>query len=243
MDASAHRPKRRRRALPAALLALAALIFVGLGIWQVERRAEKLALIQAVDRRVHAQPAAAPGPADWPHISLASDAYRPIRARGAFLHDRETLVQAATARGPGYWVMTPLRTEAGWTLMVNRGFVPAERPDRASRRAGEPQGLVTVTGLLRITEPGGGFLHANDPAANRFYSRDVAAIAATRGLGPTAPYFLDAGATPGDAHQPRGGMTVLAFPNNHLEYALTWFALAGLSLLGLVRIWRRGAER
>jgi surfeit locus 1 family protein len=169
-----------------ALLGAAALLFAGLAAWQVERRGEKLALIHAVEQRLHAPPAAAPGPADWRRVGFASDAYRPVRVDGIFLHDRETLVQAATGLGPGFWVLTPLRTGAGWTVLVNRGFVPADAPGRASRRAGEPAGPVTITGLLRITEPGGAFLHANDPASNRWYSRDVAAIARARGLGPVA---------------------------------------------------------
>jgi surfeit locus 1 family protein len=226
-----------------ALLGAAALLFAGLAAWQVERRGEKLALIHAVEQRLHAPPAAAPGPADWRRVGFASDAYRPVRVDGIFLHDRETLVQAATGLGPGFWVLTPLRTGAGWTVLVNRGFVPADAPGRASRRAGEPAGPVTITGLLRITEPGGAFLHANDPASNRWYSRDVAAIARARGLGPVAPYFIDAAAGQGDPHQPKGGLTILSFANNHLEYALTWSALAALSVLGLVRVWRRRGER
>jgi surfeit locus 1 family protein len=240
MDAGKDQARSRRgRGLLTALLALAALLFAGLGAWQVARRAEKLALIEAVERRVHAPPVDAPGPAVWPQISFATDAYRQVRARGVFLHDRETLVQAATALGPGYWVMTPLRTDAGWTLLVDRGFVPAEQPGRAARRAGEPRGEVIVAGLLRLSEPGGAFLHGNDPARDRWYSRDVAAIAAARGLGATAPYFLDAAAAPADPHQPRGGMTILAFPNDHLQYALTWFALMALAAFGAARIWRR----
>ena len=164
------------------------------------------------------------------------------QAHGLFLHDRETLVQAATEAGPGYWVMTPLRTDAGWTVLVNRGFVSADARDRAARRAGEPEGRVAVAGLLRISEPGGGFLHSNDPARDRWYSRDVAAIAAARGLGPVAPYYIDEGPTAGDARQPRGGLTILAFPNNHLQYALTWFALAGLAGFGAFGIRRRVRE-
>src|SRR6185503_1611251 len=113
---------------------------------------------------------------------FAGDAYRPVRVTGRFLHDRETLVQAATARGPGYWVMTPLRTDAGWTVLVNRGFVPPERRDRTARRAGEPLGPVSVAGLLRMTEPGGAFLRSNDPQRERWYSRDVAAIGRSRRL-------------------------------------------------------------
>ena len=222
-----------------ALLLAASLVFIGLGVWQVERRAEKLALIAAVDERVHRPAAAAPGPPAWPGISAAADAYRAVRVRGVFLHDRETLVQAATGRGPGYWVMTPLRTEAGWTLLVNRGFVPPENKERAARRAGEPTGPVTITGLLRITEPGGAFLRANNPATDRWYSRDVAAIGRARRLGAIAPYFVDAGPSREEGRQPVGGLTIVSFPNNHLQYAITWFGLAGLSGFGLTRIWRR----
>ena len=229
-----------RRLLLTGLLALACLLFVGLALWQVERRGEKLALITAVEARLRAPPIAAPDPPQWPRISFAADAYRPVLAHGLFLNDRETLVQAVTALGPGYWVVTPLRTDAGWIVLVNRGFVPADARDRTARRAGEPTGPVTVTGLLRVSEPGGAFLHSNDPLHDRWYSRDVAAIAAARHLGRVAPYFIDAGPSGGDAAQPKGGLTIVSFPNNHLQYALTWFALAALSGFGLVRIWRTG---
>ena len=147
-------------------------------------------------------------------------------ARGLFSHDTETLVKAVTGRGPGYWVVTPLVTDAG-TILVNRGFVPNERRDRAAHSAGEISEVLTVTGLLRLSEPDGGFLRRNDPRAERWYSRDVAAIARARGIGTVAPYFIDADAT---AHP--GGLTVVTFRNVHLVYALTWFALAGLSAWG-----------
>ena len=93
-----------------------------------------------------------------------------------------------------------------------------------------------------MTEPGGGFLRANDPAANRWYSRDVAAIAAARGLGRTAPYFVDADAAPNPGGLPVGGLTVVKFPDNHLVYALTWFALMLLALFFAWRLWRPGAD-
>ena len=137
--------------------------------------------------------------------------------------------------------MTPLETP-GFTLLVNRGFVPRERRDPATRAAGNTAGPTTVTGLLRMTEPGGGFLRANDPAANRWYSRDVAAIAAARGLGRTAPYFVDADAAPNPGGLPVGGLTVVKFPDNHLVYALTWFALMLLALFFAWRLWRPSAD-
>ena len=220
------------RRLAAAVLLLIAAGFVALGVWQIERRAWKLRLIAAVDGRAHAPPVAAPGPDAWPRVTADRDAYRHVRVTGRYDHRGQTLVKAVTERGPGFWLLAPLRTPAGWTLLVNRGFVPADAA------AGRPGGTVSVTGLLRVTEPGGGFLRANDPAADRWYSRDVAAIARARRLTNVAPYFIDADATPGSGGYPVGGLTVVAFRNAHLVYALTWFALAGLSIAGVRRVLR-----
>lgn len=207
--------------------------FVALGIWQVQRLGWKQALIARVESRIHAEPVPAPGPAGW---AAADDEYRRVRVSGLFLPGRETFVQAVTERGGGYWLMTPLSSDAGFTVLVNRGFVTPEQRNRLSEAApasgGQapaaqvPAAQATVTGLLRLSEPGGGFLRHNDPAADRWHSRDVAAIAAMRGLGEVAPYFIDADATPDPAGFPVGGLTVLRFANNHLVYALTWFALA-----------------
>jgi len=141
-------------------------------------------------------------------------------------------------RGAGFWVLTPLRTLQG-TMLVNRGFVPAERRDPASRAGGQTAGPVTITGLLRASEPKGGFLRSNDPAGVRWYSRDVPAIAAACGIGQAAPFFVDADATPNPGGWPVGGLTVLRFNNNHLVYAFTWFGLAGLSLAALFLLLRR----
>ncbi len=211
-------------------LALAIAGLVALGVWQIERRAWKLDLIARVDARLAAAPVAAPGPAGWPGLTHDASEYTRVRVTGHFLNDRETAVLAVTERGSGYWILTPLVTP-GFTLLVNRGFVPPERRDPATRRDGQPPGEVTVTGLLRISEPGGGFLRANDPGADRWYSRDVAAIAAARGIADAAPYFVDADAAPNPGGLPIGGLTVVRFRNAHLVYALTWFGLAaGLAI-------------
>ena len=223
--------------------------FVALGSWQVERRAWKLALIERVEQRIHAAPVDAPGRADWPRVSAARDEYRHVRLAGRFLHHRETLVQAATTLGAGHWVLTPLQAADGTVVLVNRGFMPSGR--RPAARAAEPGGDAVVTGLLRLTEPGGGFLRRNDPAANRWYSRDVQAIAAARGLAAVAPYFIDADAVlpslpargiPENDDLPVGGLTVTAFHNSHLAYALTWYTLAlmvAAAALQVVRLERR----
>lgn len=216
-----------------AVLGVAAL--TALGIWQLERRVWKLQLIDLVEQRIHAAPVAVPGPAMWPRINAADAAYLRVRASGRFLNDRETLVQAVTERGSGYWVITPFRTVQGFTVLVNRGFVAPDLRDPAKRTAGQIEGDTVITGLVRMTEPKGGFLRTNDPAAGRWYSRDVAAMAAMRGLSEVAPFFIDADATPHPGGWPVGGLTVIAFPNNHLVYALTWFGLA-LMLIGAMAI-------
>lgn len=216
-----------------AVLALAAFAgLASLGTWQLHRRVWKLDLIAHVQQRVHARPAPAPGPDAWPAITAERDAYRRVRATGVLQNDKETLVQAVTALGPGFWVMTPLRTDRGFTVLINRGFVPPEQRDPSTRKAGELAGQVAVTGLLRVTEPNGAFLRHNDPAEGRWYSRDVAAIAGARGLHEVAPYFIDADATSNPGGSPVGGLTVIAFPNSHLVYAITWFTLAVMVLAG-----------
>ena len=227
---------RARRAGFAAAALIAAMLLAGLGVWQVERRAWKHELIAAVDARIDAAPVAAPGPEAWPRIDAKNDAYRRVTANGVFRHDRETLVQAVTERGAGFWVLTPLETPR-FTLLVNRGFVPSSRREASTRAAGNVAGPVTVTGLLRVSEPGGAFLRDNDPAENRWFSRDVAAIAKARGLGRTAPYFVDADAAPNPSGYPVGGLTVVRFRDHHLVYALTWFALCALSLFFAWRMW------
>lgn len=224
----------RRGGLLAALALAAIAALIALGVWQLQRRAWKLALIARVEARRTAAPVPAPGPAAWPRIGEDA-AYTRVAASGRYRASADTYVQAATALGGGFWVLTPLDTPAGWSVLVNRGFVPPERRGHAPA----PAGPVRVAGLLRVTEPVGGFLRDNDPAADRWYSRDVAAIAAKRGVARAAPYFIDADAR--GAGWPRGGLTVVRFRNSHLVYALTWFGLAALLAAMLVRALR--AER
>jgi len=245
-------PGARVRLILFGLLALAAFtMFVALGTWQLQRRVWKLDLIARVNARVHAPPTLAPGPGAWPDLTAASDAYRHVSVAGVFENDKETLVQAVTELGPGFWVMTPMVSDRGFTVLVNRGFVPPEQADPGARAKGQIVGPVLLTGLLRVSEPKGGFLRRNDPGHDRWYSRDVSAIAAARGLPPrlTAPYFIDADARLSPGGSPVGGLTVIAFPNSHLVYALTWYGLALLVAGGLVyaareewRIRRHGAQ-
>jgi surfeit locus 1 family protein len=221
----------------AGLLLLAA-VFAGLGTWQVQRLFWKLDLIARVEARIHRDAVPAPPVSQWAGINAGKDEYRHITATGIFDHARTVLVQAVTERGAGFWVMTPLLRDDGSAVLVNRGFVPADRRDALTRSGANAAGAITVTGLLRISEPGGGFLRGNDPAGGRWYSRDVAAIAVAQGLAAVAPYFIDADATPNPGGLPVGGLTVVRFRNSHLVYALTWYGLALIAAWG-VRILQR----
>lgn len=205
-----------------AIAALGIALLLTLGVWQVQRLGWKTDLIQRVEARLAEPPVPAPGPADWSGVTQAQDEYRKVTVTGRFLHDASVQAQAVTALGAGFWVMTPLETADG-TYLINRGFIPADNRSGSSR----PEAEVSVTGLMRMTEPEGAFLRSNDPGADRWFSRDVAAIGAAKGL-TLAPFFIDASKTEG---LPIGGLTVVSFRNNHLSYALTWFALA-LGLAG-----------
>lgn len=219
----------KRLALLALCFAFAA-AFASLGVWQLERLQWKNALIERVEARLTAPPRTPPGAEEWSN----EDAYTRVVVSGVFLHERETLVQAVTDLGPGWWVMTPLRTHDS-VILINRGFVPSERRAAMSRQAGQ----MTVTGLLRASEPKGGFLRANDAQEGRWHSRDVEAIARASGLTESvAPFFIDADATPNPGGYPVGGLTVVRFRNSHLIYAVTWFTLATLALAGAAFVLR-----
>jgi len=253
VSSTAPHPRRSVGARVALALGAIALfcVFMQLGTWQVHRRAWKLDLIARVQQRVHAPVVAPPAPEQWAWVTAANSEYRHVQVSGTFLNKSETLVQALTDLGSGFWVLTPLRQADGTLVLVNRGFVPPERRERAAHGAAEAETPATVTGLLRISEPKGFFLRKNDPARDVWYSRDVAAIAAARGLGGrVAPYFIDAdagraadvgtsgvvgGAAGGPSGAsagvlasalPVGGLTVIAFRNTHLIYAVTWYGLA-----------------
>ncbi|MBM6596534.1 SURF1 family protein [Microvirga pudoricolor] len=215
-----------------ALLVVAGLAL--LAVWQIHRRAYKLDLIERVETRIHAAHVPAPGQEAWDGISATNDEYRRVVATGRWIDGRSVLVQALTELGGGYWVITPLARDDDTIILVNRGFIPASDRDSVAwhPRVDAP---VTVKGLLRLSEPGGGVLRANDPSSGRWFSRDVGAIAATQHLSRVAPYFVDAERAP-DGGLPIAGLTVVTFPNNHLIYAITWSILALMAAAGTVYV-------
>lgn len=223
-------------ALCAALMLLAAL-FAALSVWQVQRLHWKEALIARVEAGMRASPL----PVErLPAGELSTLEYRRVSLFGRYDARDIALVSGASTRGSGYWVLTPLSGGFG-TVYVNRGFVPLGSKLLDVQRV-TPTGFVSITGLLRLTEPGGGFVRANRPTEDRWYSRDVAQIAASKGISADPRLFVDAiTETPSSSGGPIPGLTVVNFPNNHLVYALTWAALALLSAGAAIVLWRRSA--
>lgn len=238
-DSDQPRMRSGWRIVLGASLALAFAGFIALGVWQLQRMAWKHALIARVDARVQAEPAPPPPRAAWAGVSDERDGYRRVVLDGQFVAMPEVRAQAVTALGAGHWSMAALRTDDGDIVLVNRGFVPLD-----VQPAPLPAGRVKVIGLLRTTEPVGGFLRRNDASNERWYSRDVAAMASARGLPPasTAPFFVDAAAidapaqSPNASPWPRAGMTVVRFRDPHLSYALTWFGMALLTVFAASRL-------
>lgn len=221
--------------------------FILLGTWQMRRLGWKKDLIARVETRIHAEPVSPPSFLTWQESAdpRANYEYLRVTLKGQFLHDKEVQVYANTIIGPGYWVMTPLETSTD-VVWINRGFVPNERRRPHTREESLLPATVNVTGLLRLPESSGLFVRENVPAEDRWYHRDLPAMTDTRNLNRTAPYFIDADATPNPGGWPRGGLTVIQFRNNHLSYALTWFGLAALNILALAFFirteWRPAAD-
>ena len=227
----------RSLVLLGAVSAVAFVILVGLGVWQLERRAWKEALIARVEAGLAADPVAAPGPDAWPSLDLRDVEYAPVEAVGVFDHAREvhvvhTLVEPkGPAGGIGYQIFTPFRADDGWWVYVNRGFVPRDNEDPATRSPGQIEGETEVAGLLRAPSTRSWFMPGDDIAGNAWFSRDPALFAAASGLPPddVAPYIIDARFDPQlPGGLPQGGETIISFPNNHLSYALTWLGLAAV---------------
>ncbi|WP_244490762.1 SURF1 family protein [Aureimonas frigidaquae] len=240
-------PRRFWSALLCGCLALAVLI--GLGAWQVERLYWKEGLIAHIDARIH-------GPAATIDEIVAAEAqtgdidYRPVTLTGRFIHDAERTFLSTRQGTAGWNVFTPLVVEGGrYAVFVNRGFVPYALKDPQSRAAGQVEGQVAVTGLARNAEhnkPGGFFLPDNDPQQDVFFWRSIPDMAVGLDLPEGAQlldFTIDAGEGAAPGGYPVGGQTVVTMPNNHLEYAITWFgiaaALAVMLAVMVVSQWRR----
>lgn len=248
MSLSAQDLNRARLVWPTVATLAALAILLSLGTWQMQRKAWKQGLIDAIAQRVTADPV--PLDTATRRWTAGEDLeYLRLTARGRFHHDKERLLYAPGKDGPGFHVFTPLETPTGSYLFVNRGFIPDRLKDPSTRTSGQAAGEVEVIGLLRRPSEQGLFTPANEPSHNLWFWRDLDGMAAsvlTRDQSKTLPFFLDEqprGSTPAPtATWPRPGVTRLDLPNRHLEYALTWYGLAG-ALIAVYLAFARGRLR
>jgi surfeit locus 1 family protein len=241
--------KRTWRSLLApAIVAFAVLI--GLGTWQIQRKAWKENLIAALTERLRAPPRALSSASQWPSLDRDDNEYRRVTFTTTFENDKEARVFASATgfrpdvNGPGYWVFTPAKIADGSVVIVNRGFVPEGRQDAATRKQGELASPVAIIGALRWPDDRYWFTPKDDPAHNLWFSRDPSAIAAAKGLEGVAPFYVEQEAPTPPGGLPQPGKLVVALPDNHLQYAVTWFGLAAV-LLGVFGAWvwtSRGSE-
>ena len=233
----------RRGLFAAGLLSVTGIaILIALGLWQLDRKAWKEQLIATLTERMEAPLRPMPARGAWGGLSQKEFEFRRVAVRAEFLHQHEALVHSSGSafrpdvHGAGYWVFTPARLADGGLVMVNRGFVPEGRQDPNAREGGRLEGAVEIAGAARWPEPRGAFTPADDPGQNIWYVRDHEAIAAARGLGPVAPFYLEQEAPPAPGGLPRVGRLAVGLANNHFQYALTWFGLAA-SLAAVFTIW------
>jgi surfeit locus 1 family protein len=227
----------------AALVALA--VLVSLGTWQLERKVWKEGLIATLIERLAAPATDLPPRTLWSGLTAATDEFRRVAFRAELLSDQEALVYTtgsalrSDVSGPGYWVLAPARRADGSLVVINRGFVPEGRQEAQSRAEGQVAGSVAIVGAMRWPEARGLFTPADDPARNLWFVRDHVAMAAAKGWGAVAPFFIDQEAPEPPGGLPRPGRIRPNLPNNHLQYALTWYGLA-LVLVVVFVVWARG---
>lgn len=230
---------RRGLAAPTIFAVIGVAILVGLGVWQLERKIWKENLIASMTARLERAPQPLPPKADWQQLNQQNDEFSRVRFHADFLPDRNALVYSAGSalrsdvKGPGYWVFAAARLPDGGVIAVDRGFVPLDKKDAA---AGAPTGASDIVGVLRWPEQPGMFTPPANDEAGVWYLRDVPAMAKALGWGPVAPFYIAQESPVPPGGLPKPGKLVVKLPDNHLQYAITWFGLA-LALIAVYSVW------
>jgi surfeit locus 1 family protein len=227
-----------------ALMLVALAVLIGLGVWQLQRLEWKERLLARIEARTKSDPITLKQALDMARKGRDPSYYR-VRVEGRFHHAVERYFYTVSHETVGWDVITPLETADGDMVMVDRGFVPDEQKDPATRPLGQIENVVAVTGIVRAPETKGLFTPDNEPAANRWFWRDLRAMARSAfpaGIMQVAPFFVEAEKSSVPGGWPEGGQTRLEIPNNHLQYAITWFLLAAC-LLVICGVYVRGVYR
>jgi cytochrome oxidase assembly protein ShyY1 len=227
-------------------------LLIGLGVWQLQRRVEKHALIAQLTERLAAVPEALPSPAHWGALMPAGDEFRRVRFSATYEARPDAMVYSSGSAirddvsGPGTWAFLPARLPSGETVAINTGFVQNSMQDRAQQdRAvtrlvtGQP---VTMTGYLRFPESAGALTPPENLARRLWFARDHRAMARALGWGEVAPFYIDLESPAPENGIPKPGPLEVHLKDDHLQYAITWFGLAGAVLIAF-GVWWRGQRR
>ncbi len=234
------------------LAASAFIVLIALGTWQVKRLAWKEDLLATIDSRIH-EPAVPLGEMAAEIRLPGGVEFTPVKVSGNFVAGRAVFFLATFAGQSGWYVYQPFALLPGqWPseerdmLLVNRGFVPYDQRDAFATGDDAPLGVIEIEGIARevpSSKPSS-LMPDNQPSDGLFFWKDGPAMAEALGIdaGRIVPLFVDIG-RPGEpvagATWPHPGVTQVSLPNNHLSYALTWYGLALVLLVGGVyAFWR-----
>lgn len=226
------------RMLPRVLFPLlfgliGAAILISLGVWQMQRLQWKEAILDDIDARIIAAPVAVPERPD-----PVDDKYLPVIASGTITDEEVHVLVSQKRIGAGYRIIAAFETDEGRRLLLDRGFVKVDQ-----KNAPRPTGAAEVTGNLHWPDELGSSIPAPDLTAEIWFARDVPALAAHLG---TEPILIIARET-SLAEDPVDPLPVdnAGIPNDHLQYAITWFSLAAIWLIMTFSfLWRaRGAQK
>jgi cytochrome oxidase assembly protein ShyY1 len=240
--------RRRNVAGFGAFTLLMVALFVGLGVWQLQRRTEKHALIAALTERLALPPQALPPPSQWSALKPASDEFRRVRFAATYAQLADAMVYSSGSAvrgdisGPGTWAFLPARLPDGNTVVVNAGFVQNTMQDRgvedravARLITGEP---VALTGYIRFPERAGVLTPAENVTKRLWFTRDHLSMAHALGWGEVAPFYIDLESPAPESGIPKPGPLEVHLKDDHMQYAITWFALAGAVVIAFGVWWR-----
>jgi cytochrome oxidase assembly protein ShyY1 len=242
-------PGRRRSGAGFGVFTLVMVaLFVGLGVWQLQRRVEKHALIAALTERLAAAPDALPQSAQWNALHPDRDEFRRVRFTASYQHAADAMVYSSGSAvrddvsGPGTWAFLPARLASGETVVINAGFVQDTMQDRSLQDravarliAGEP---VALTGYIRFPEAAGVLTPAENVTKRLWFTRDHLSMARALGWGEVAPFYIDLETPVPETGVPKPGPLEVHLKDDHMQYAITWFALAGVVVIAFAVWWR-----